>query len=265
MSEPNWDDIRSRLAEPFNPEDVDFRGQTSKGEDGRAQAVCYVDARTVMDRLDAVVGPGAWSFTYEPLIVANGQVQVAKGALTVHGVTKEDIGEASNFDPSKGCVSDALKRAAVLWGIGRYLYSIGGDWVTLEKGRITPGDLKRLRAKLPRPGGAAGGTPGGTTSKPRTEIAPGESAPPQESAPVSSTKDAISKLNLALQDYGYKTVAVRHKWIADALTVSTYWVADAEERGLFTEEHVAKLRTAFAELQRKDAEQRAQLQQPAWQ
>lgn len=174
MSEQiDWSDIGRKFRAPFDPQDVDFRPQTQgKGASGKAQAVCYVSARVVMDRLDEVVGPGAWSFSYEPIVVANGQVQIAKGRLTVHGVTKEDAGEANNFDPSKACVSDAIKRAAVMWGIGRYLYDIGGEWVTLNQyGQIAPEDLKRLRAKLPRPDGKPSQQP---VTRP---VAPTEPAP----------------------------------------------------------------------------------------
>ena len=150
----DWQAISAKLREPFNPADVDFRPQGKQSKNGKVQAVCYIDARTVADRLDDVVGPGAWEFTYEPLVTANGQIQIAKGRLAIHGVVKEDVGEASNFDPSKGCVSDALKRAAVLWGIGRYLYGVGGEWVTPDEyQRISAADVQRLRGKLPRPDG----------------------------------------------------------------------------------------------------------------
>src|SRR5690348_2742209 len=122
----DWFLIGDQLRKPFDPADVDFRPQLGKnsGPGDKVQAVHYIDARAVADRLDEVVGPGAWSFTYEPLVIERGEVQLAKGALTIYGVTKEDIGDASTFSESKGCVSDALKRAAVLWGIGRYLYSL---------------------------------------------------------------------------------------------------------------------------------------------
>lgn len=153
-TEINWQEIGAKLRAPFAPADVDFRPQGNPNGSGKAQAVCYIDARVVADRLDEVVGPGAWSFTYEPLVIDKGEVKVAKGRLTIHGITKEDVGESSNFDPSKGCVSDALKRAAVLWGIGRYLYGIGGEWVTLDQYKRIPAEVvERLRAKLPKPNG----------------------------------------------------------------------------------------------------------------
>jgi hypothetical protein len=50
-------------------------------------AVVYVDARVVMDRLDTACGVGGWSFTLVPLVVEGGELVVARGRLTVHGVT----------------------------------------------------------------------------------------------------------------------------------------------------------------------------------
>src|SRR5215831_562804 len=82
-----WRELGRRLQEPFDPSDVDFRVQGKANEQtGRAQVVAYVDARAVQERLDAVVGPGAWSFDWEPLIVDKGEVQIAKGTVTINGV-----------------------------------------------------------------------------------------------------------------------------------------------------------------------------------
>jgi hypothetical protein len=169
----DWEHIRVAFAEPFNPADVDFRVQGNPSANGKSQVVCYVDSRTVADRLDAVVGPGAWTFDYTPLAVdAKGVVLSAKGILTIHGVSKSDIGDASNFEASKGTVSDALKRAAVLWGIGRYLYSVEAQWVPADKGRIAPDVIASLRTKLPRPASA----------KPVAQVAPATQAVQQAPA-----------------------------------------------------------------------------------
>jgi Rad52/22 family double-strand break repair protein len=37
------------------------------------------------------------------------------------------------MEAEKGALSDAFKRAAVRWGVGRYLYEIKSPWITLEK------------------------------------------------------------------------------------------------------------------------------------
>jgi hypothetical protein len=152
ISRAHWDEIASRLREPFDPADVDFRVQGRANEQtGRAQVVAYIDARAVQDRLDAVVGAGNWSFDWTPLVIDKGEVMVAKGTITIHGVAKSDAGSASNFEQSLGAVSHCFKRAAVHWGIGRYLYNLPMNWVTVEKGRIPDVVLRELRAKLPRP------------------------------------------------------------------------------------------------------------------
>jgi len=152
-----WRELGVKLRRPFDPNDVDFRVQGRVSEQtGKGQVVAYIDARLVQDRLDTVVGPGEWTFEWEPIVVEKGDVQVAKGTLTIHGVAKSDVGTASNFEASKGCVSDALKRAAVHFGIGRYLYDIPASWVQADpkNGRISDEVLRGLRAKLPRPDGA---------------------------------------------------------------------------------------------------------------
>lgn len=184
-NEIDWQAISAKLREPFNPDDVDFRPQGNPNNNGKAQAVCYIDARAVADRLDDVVGPGAWSFTYEPLVIDKGQIQIAKGRLTIHGVTKEDVGEASNFDASKGCVSDALKRAAVLWGIGRYLYDVGGEWVTLDQyKRISREDVQRLRGKLPRPASVSSTRPASPPARREPPQTASDSSPRPQATPA---------------------------------------------------------------------------------
>jgi hypothetical protein len=86
------------------------------------------------------------------VVVDNGEVQVAKGTLTIHGVSKSDAGSASNFEQTLGAVSHCFKRAAVHWGVGRYLYNLPSSWVPVEKGgRISETVLRELRSKLPRP------------------------------------------------------------------------------------------------------------------
>jgi hypothetical protein len=155
VTSEQWESISQRLREPFGPEDVDFRVQGKVNEQtGRGQVVAYIDARSVQDRLDAVVGAGNWSFDWTPVVVDNGEVQVAKGTLTVYGVSKSDAGSASNFEQTLGAVSHCFKRAAVHWGVGRYLYNLPSSWVQVEKGgRISETVLRELRSKLPRPTG----------------------------------------------------------------------------------------------------------------
>jgi hypothetical protein len=143
----DWQHIGRELTADFLPDRIEWRPQGKTGPNMRVQLVPYIDARDVQERLDSVVGAGAWYFDWQPLnIDAKGEVTSAKGILSIHGLSKSDVGTASNFEASKGAVSDALKRAAVMWGIGRYLYSQPPVWVTLDaKGNVTEATLEKLR------------------------------------------------------------------------------------------------------------------------
>jgi hypothetical protein len=74
-----------------------------------------------MDRLDAAVGQENWQDKFEDL--PNGSVRCGIGIRQKDGwVWKWDVGDVSDIEPVKGAHSDAFKRAAVKWGIGRDLY-----------------------------------------------------------------------------------------------------------------------------------------------
>jgi hypothetical protein len=116
--------VLARLGAPWPPAEVQFVPGSTK--DGRALALAYIDARQVMSRLDQVVGPGNWSFAFDPLTPDG---RLVRGKLTICGVTKEDAGQG---DDLKGAVSDALKRSAVHFGVGRYLYHLPQNWFPLN-------------------------------------------------------------------------------------------------------------------------------------
>lgn len=174
LTREQWDEISRQLREPFDPREVDFRAQGRASEQtGKAQVVAYIDARAVQDRLDAVVGAGNWSFDWTPLVVEKGEVMVAKGTLTIHGVAKADAGSASNFEQSLGAVSHCFKRAAVHWGVGRYLYNLPMNWVPVEKnGRIADATLRELRSRLPRPSAQPAAQAATAAASVATPIAP---------------------------------------------------------------------------------------------
>ena len=64
-------------------------------------------------------------------------------------VWKSNGAGQSDIEAEKGQFSDAFKRAAVLWGIGRYLYALPSPWVDLEDGRRFSDDaMATLTQKL---------------------------------------------------------------------------------------------------------------------
>lgn len=133
--EPTWSkEIQEALAAPFQPEEIDFLPRTP--QNGRALALPYIGARSVMQRLDAVVGPENWSFDFEVITPPGGVGTWVKGRLTVLGITKCDAGEGGDEEePLKSAVSDALKRCAVHFGVGRYLYYLPKLWAPYDSTR----------------------------------------------------------------------------------------------------------------------------------
>lgn len=83
-----------------------------------------------MERLDEVCGPENWQCKYTHA----GQKTVCDiGICTDNGwVWKADGAGDSDIEAEKGALSDAFKRAAVRWGIGRYLYDLDSPWVPCE-------------------------------------------------------------------------------------------------------------------------------------
>lgn len=135
------------LAAPFAVNDVEWRvGKT--GKDNKAMALAYVDARVVMERLDKVVGPAHWGATYSHAETKT--ICELSIFCDDQWVTKANGAGDTSFEKEKGACSDAFKRAAVLWGIGRYLYNLDTPWVSLDKhGRnIARGEMPKLQRLL---------------------------------------------------------------------------------------------------------------------
>ena len=91
-------------------------------------SLAYVDARDVMDRLDQVCG-GAWQDHYQEVC---GRVVCC---ISIHNQTRSDGAGDTQVEAEKGGLSDAFKRAAVKWGIARYLYQLPNEWVQLDAKR----------------------------------------------------------------------------------------------------------------------------------
>lgn len=103
----------------------------SKSKDGKkAQCVAYIDARDVMDLLDRAVGIANWRDSY----YRDHDRLVCRLELRIDNdwISKEDVGTESAFESEKGEYSDAFKRAAVKWGIGRFLYDLEIKWINLD-------------------------------------------------------------------------------------------------------------------------------------
>lgn len=132
-------DVWSALAAPL-PEGVVRWRQDGKPvqRSGRwyARFVAYIDAHTVLERLDAVV-PGEHDFTMDllpPITGDGGMVEgdercSFKGRMQILGVIRECVGSGKDY---KSASTDTFKRTAVRFGIGRELYAMEPLWVEVD-------------------------------------------------------------------------------------------------------------------------------------
>lgn len=108
-------EIQEALSKPLDHRLVKWKIQTNpkKGKE-YSQVVAYIDARDAAECLDQATG-GQWSDNYALPVVGKG----LECALTVCGETRKDVGLG---DDAKELYSDSFKRAAVKFGVGRFLY-----------------------------------------------------------------------------------------------------------------------------------------------
>lgn len=150
------EEIMAALALPFNTAEIKFRPATVSGN--RALALHYVDARVVMDRLDDVLGAAGWQDEYEflPDGCAVCRLRIKIGD---EWVMKMDVGgqseQSDEGDRRKSAISDALKRAAVKFGIGRYLYRLPSQWLDYDPQKKRFVNTPRLQVERPRPASPA--------------------------------------------------------------------------------------------------------------
>lgn len=129
----NNKEILAALREPMP---YKWRAQSSRQYS--TTCVAYVDSRQVQDRLDEVMGTN-WSFEF----ISGGKDHPSKGRMSLSfdggatWIVREDVGTESNQDKEKGEASDCLKRSAVQWGVGRFLYSLGT--VSIPSYEMKPG------------------------------------------------------------------------------------------------------------------------------
>lgn len=117
------------LKKPFPHDHLNVKVQTLNKERTRALLVLYLQHTNVQNRLDDI--DPCWSTEVLSEETQN-QSYFVKMKLTLKGVSRENVGEGS--DP-KSAYSDALKRCAMLFGVGRYLYDSTPVWVDYNEAK----------------------------------------------------------------------------------------------------------------------------------
>ncbi|MGB1322409.1 MAG: Rad52/Rad22 family DNA repair protein, partial [Vibrio gallaecicus] len=154
--------IWEKLAVPFPASKIRWRiGNKTKKKD-KATALAYIDARDMMERLDAVCGVSGWKDEYitePPRMIRktkkgwNGNPDehwneqicgrvICKLSIrdpeTGEWITKSDGAGETNVEGEKGGISDAFKRAGVKFGINRECYGIKTTYLPIDEwGKFT--------------------------------------------------------------------------------------------------------------------------------
>lgn len=167
------------LGKLFPSTDISWRVGLKTTDGKRGQALPYLNTRRIQHLLDEVVGPENWKVGYHE-VVAGDKMLAVRCALAIKAggewVAKED---AAHVLPGgteyavKSAYTDALRRAAIQWGIARYLHAYQPVYVDLVEGKLA--SVPGLPAELLPPDDTVpeSRAPGATQQ-------PENSAPPEE-------------------------------------------------------------------------------------
>lgn len=126
--------LLDQLAQPFPPEAIEWLPGSATKDGAKCMAMAYADLRAYQERLDEVCGLD-WSVAYKPW--GDGRIICE---LTICGVTRSSTGEMGAQDEKNGmggtvAEAQAMKRAAAMFGLGRYLYNLPSVWVEFDAQR----------------------------------------------------------------------------------------------------------------------------------
>jgi len=114
-------DLFAALAAPFETHELKLRSTTGR-------QLTYITARTAMNRLDNVLGPENWWDEYVPSensVLCRLTIRLPDGSTLTKCDAGGYAGMADSGDDDKSGYSDSFKRAAVKFGVARYLYRDG--------------------------------------------------------------------------------------------------------------------------------------------
>lgn len=230
----------AKLKAPFKPAEIEWRVGSTTKDKSKGMALAYIDARAVMDRLDEVCGPDGWQCRYPH---ANGKT-CCELAIKVgdEWVWKSDGAGDTDYEGAKGAFSDAFKRSAVRWGIGRYLYDLESPWVAVEqRGKsyaIVSSEMPRLHRLLENGREANHGELRGPLGLTELKKAVGEfcgdlalcSDTEELDALVESSKAALEQCQRDLPGWWHTKEGSDVKGLADRIAIRREELPDPENR-----------------------------------
>lgn len=111
--------MNKELLAPITAKEIEWRVQSTK--DGKMTIVPYITNRCVMERFDAAFGSFNWCSEFKE--IQNGFICRLTVKFNGEVIYREDGASKTGIEPEKGGISDAMKRCAVQFGLGRGLYN----------------------------------------------------------------------------------------------------------------------------------------------
>jgi len=186
-------ELVAALEVPFDASHIEWRvmNTTKNGQPMRGQVVPYADQRAYTDRLNALFTPAGWTRKYsihtssnfersqDKKIVAKVLVscELTIFGLGSHSATGEEFADDANA--LTAAEAQAFKRAAVCFGLGRYLYYFTGTWVDLDDHK-RPKSVPQLAGWATPAGWRQGLRPSSTYGQERSKERTAETAAHEE-------------------------------------------------------------------------------------
>lgn len=128
--------VMRELQKPFKEEEIEWRVGATNKDKTMGLALPYVTNKAIQNRLDEVFGVFGWKNEFKEW---KGNSQLCGISIWDEDknewLTKYDGADDTTMESTKGGLSDSMKRAAVQFGIGRYLYKLDPIWVPLKDGK----------------------------------------------------------------------------------------------------------------------------------
>lgn len=139
VNSTNRDKVLALLRQPFPIDLLYYKPQAVSAKTGKALAAVYADPRAYQDRLNIEIediGPDGWEDHYQLIATESGKLMCVC-TVTIHGLgTHSDVGEEPISDKNAATIvkAQAMKRALLNFGLGRYLYDFPkGRWYKFDK------------------------------------------------------------------------------------------------------------------------------------
>lgn len=222
-------DQERALDYPFSVDEIEFRIMNRTRDKQKGQIAAYVDARAIQNRLDEVVGRENWQNECTTITGVNGGETTHICKISIYYPDKKEWVSKSNgagntdVEPVKGGISNAFKRAASMWGLGRYLYEFKGIWAELEDGkRITKEGLNQVKTAYEKflKSYLENNFESANPPKPNNSIKKDDVPPGRFSEPMKMPENAYKILAVKLSKSGETTMVSLNA--PDGKTVSGY-------------------------------------------